>query len=259
MSEADGSTPFPAQAQPSRWRYRPACVEDCAGLTELAIRSKASWGYDAGFMAACADELTVRPEALTSATRIIELVHQGGAPLGFMSVAIQTDDAELEAMFVLPEALRGGVGRRLMALALRACARHGRHLLTIQSDPFAEGFYRRMGALPVGRRESDSVAGRFLPLLALPLEIVIIQGRAHALWLWPGRDEGREPSLEAVLDGEILGHGAGAGEHGAPSPGLQGAPARGLVANPITSALAALRSRHMQIAGAGAGATRGQP
>ena len=40
---------------------RPARAEECESLSELARRSKAVWGYDAAFMAACHEELAVQP------------------------------------------------------------------------------------------------------------------------------------------------------------------------------------------------------
>jgi len=45
---------------------RPARREECGLLTELALRSKAVWGYDAAFMEACREELTIRREMFDS-------------------------------------------------------------------------------------------------------------------------------------------------------------------------------------------------
>ena len=45
---------------------RVAKAADAASLTDLAMRAKASWGYDADFMAACRSELTITPERLTA-------------------------------------------------------------------------------------------------------------------------------------------------------------------------------------------------
>jgi hypothetical protein len=54
---------------------------------------------------------------------------------------------------------------------LHLAARLGGKLLTIQSDPQAEGFYRSMGAQPTGKRETGSIPGRQLPALTMCLEI----------------------------------------------------------------------------------------
>jgi hypothetical protein len=41
--------------------------------------------------------------------------------------------------------------------------------LLIQSDPFAEGFYLRLGADRIGEVPSQALPGRVLPLLVYPL------------------------------------------------------------------------------------------
>jgi hypothetical protein len=45
-------------------RLRPAARSDVDALTDLALRSKASHGYDASFMAQCRDELAIHPYTL---------------------------------------------------------------------------------------------------------------------------------------------------------------------------------------------------
>jgi GNAT superfamily N-acetyltransferase len=140
---------------------RPATPEDAPALTQLALRSKAAWGYDAAFMAACRDELAVTPsDVLACPTFVAE---HDGAVVGFYRL----DGAELEAMFVEPAAMRTGVGRALVAHlrgVVRGC---GLAAIVIQSDPHAEGFYRAMGAERVGERASASIPGRLLPVLRL--------------------------------------------------------------------------------------------
>ena len=48
-------------------------------------------------------------------------------------------------------------------------ANTGFHTLHIHSDPFAEGFYLRNGAIRIGETPSGSIPGRLLPLLRLDL------------------------------------------------------------------------------------------
>ena len=45
---------------------RPARADEAGTLTELAMRAKASWGYDAAFMAACREELTLTPQKMAA-------------------------------------------------------------------------------------------------------------------------------------------------------------------------------------------------
>ena len=57
----------------SATRIRPAQPADAAVLTRLALTSKAVWGYDASFMAACRAELTITPQGISRhPTHLIE-------------------------------------------------------------------------------------------------------------------------------------------------------------------------------------------
>src|SRR5687768_4428349 len=47
---------------------RRARADEAEALTELTMRAKASWGYDAAFMAACREELTLTPETFAAWT-----------------------------------------------------------------------------------------------------------------------------------------------------------------------------------------------
>jgi GNAT superfamily N-acetyltransferase len=143
---------------------RPARVHELAALSELALRSKAAWGYSPEFMAACRDELTVREEHLPLAF-VLEVE---GAVLGFYALSeIDSARAELEFLFVQPDALRRGSGRALVTHARARARERGYSAIVIQGDPHATGFYQAMGARPIGTRESDSIAGRMLPLYEL--------------------------------------------------------------------------------------------
>jgi GNAT superfamily N-acetyltransferase len=75
---------------------------------------------------------------------------------------------ELEHCWVQPARIGHGVGARLLAHAVTTCRAAGASTLRIASDPFAEGFYRRMGARPAGTVPSTP-RGRTLPLLTLPV------------------------------------------------------------------------------------------
>ena len=57
---------------------------------------------------------------------------------------------DLLHLWVLPEAMRRGVGRSLFSHALERARNLGFRELEIESDPNAEGFYQRMGAQRVG-------------------------------------------------------------------------------------------------------------
>jgi GNAT superfamily N-acetyltransferase len=148
------------------WVIRRATRNDAAELTMLALRSKAVWGYDAAFMAACREELTISADAIALwPTWVIE---EWGAIAGFYQLRIDGSVAEVAHFFIAPGSLGSGRGRRLWthleAMARAAgCAR-----LEVDSDPHAEGFYRTMGMIRCGEAPSGSIPGRMLPHLRKP-------------------------------------------------------------------------------------------
>ncbi len=143
---------------------------EAAVLSAIAWRSKAHWGYDDAFMRACRDELTVSAESLKDSSEYWQLAEVDGRIAGFIGVVPEsTDTAEIEALFVEPEFIGGGIGRHLLLAATDAAKARGYTVLVIQSDPDAAGFYEKMGAKLVGDRPSDSVPGRRLPLYELDL------------------------------------------------------------------------------------------
>ena len=78
--------------------------------------------------------------------------------------------AELVALFVEPAAIGTGVGRQLWEHAVATARALDVIALLIQSDPYAEGFYRAMGAQWIGESQSTVIPGRMLPLLRYTIE-----------------------------------------------------------------------------------------
>ncbi|MEU3465473.1 GNAT family N-acetyltransferase [Streptomyces sp. NPDC006733] len=137
-------------------------------LSALALRSKAHWGYDAAFMAACVEELTMRADEITC--RRTTVAEQDGRIVGFTTLEGRPPTGVLGMMFVDPHAMGQGIGRLLFE-HLRANARQLRFAqITIDADPQAEPFYRAMGAVRTGSIPSGSIAGRMLPQLLLALQ-----------------------------------------------------------------------------------------
>ena len=154
---------------------RPARPEEADAISALAFRSKAHWGYSAEFMAACRAELTYAPEAIERGEFVV--AHVGGRIAGFTAlVRLSDDEIELDAMFVDPLDIGRGYGRMLIEGAVQTAAQRGAKRLVIQADPNAEPFYLSVGARRIGTRESASIPGRQLPLLAV--ELTRQQGRS---------------------------------------------------------------------------------
>lgn len=154
-------------AAAARATVRPARIDEAATLSALALRSKAHWGYDAAFLAACRHDLTVTPEDI--AAHIIRVTTLGGQACGFYQLRGARETATLTDLWVEPGAIGQGHGRALWEDAVATVRERGFHELLVQSDPHAEGFYRAMGAQRIGTQPSTVFPGRELPLLRLAL------------------------------------------------------------------------------------------
>ncbi|KAF4409159.1 MULTISPECIES: GNAT family N-acetyltransferase [Streptomyces] len=142
---------------------RAAGPEDAPVLSELALRSKGYWGYDRDFLELCRAELTLDPaETVPGRAAVAEA---GGRTVGFYALGRQRAEVALAHLFVEPDRIGCGIGRLLWEHAVAAARAAGSVRVSIDADPFAEPFYRAMGARPAGTVPSGSVPGRMLPLL----------------------------------------------------------------------------------------------
>ena len=89
--------------------------------------------------------------------------------VGVVQVEVANGEAELLKLFVEPKMLRTGFGRILFSWAVDQMDIMGASRMTIESDPDAAPFYRRMGAYDIGLATSGSIPGRTLPKLAFDL------------------------------------------------------------------------------------------
>jgi GNAT superfamily N-acetyltransferase len=146
---------------------REARADEAAALTHLAMRAKASWGYDAAFMDACRAELTLTPEQMAAWT--IWVAEADGAIAGMIALNLD-GGAEVEDFFVEPDFQGRGVGGALMATLLDTCREAGANMLEVDADPNAEAIYARLGFETFARSPSGSIPGRTLPRMRLVLD-----------------------------------------------------------------------------------------
>ena len=157
--------------------FRAAVPAEAPGLSRLAVRAKAHWGYPPAFMQACRQELAVSSRAIAAPDRHYVVAVEDERIIGFYALEDQREERiELGAMFVEPRRIGTGVGRQLMQRAMVHAAQLGARRLEIQSDPNALAFYQAAGARCCGERESESVPGRMLPLLQLDLSATTAPG-----------------------------------------------------------------------------------
>ncbi|MYD09830.1 MAG: GNAT family N-acetyltransferase [Chloroflexi bacterium] len=145
-----------------RIRIRAARPDEAEQLSEIARRSKAHWGYPAAqierwrgtFLSVTADYI--------AAHAVWSAVDQADCPLAFAALERASGCDVLEHLWVLPEFIGMGIGRRLFQQVASESPS-----FTFTSDPHADAFYKRMGARVIGQVASDS-QGRWLTKFRYP-------------------------------------------------------------------------------------------
>ena len=159
---------------------RQATISDLQTLSDLCIRSKASWGYDADFLRACEDELAFTSEdfelsIVLVAERdaqlcgVIQLSGVKSLPTDFVA-APGAVLLEVEKLLIEPGFFHKGIGRALFVFATTFAVQYGASDLFIVSDPYALPFYENMGADLRGYILSATWPDRWLPFLNYSLK-----------------------------------------------------------------------------------------
>lgn len=139
-------------------------------MSQLCFRSKASNGYDAAFMEACRSELTVTADLLSSCEIWVIDGAIGPIACAALSATDQLDWGEVGLFFVDPDAQGQGAERRLWERLKERAEDLGLHALTLDADPSAVPFYERMGFQVTKTTPSESIPGRFLPVMTQILQ-----------------------------------------------------------------------------------------
>ena len=147
---------------------RRATAADATALTEVAHAAKRHWGYPERWIEIWKDALTITPDYISMHEVYVAIVDCKIA--GFFAVVGVDDKASLDHLWVSPEQIGTGLGKMLFTRAVGTAAATGAILMEIESDPNAEGFYKRMGSKRVGEVVSEiEGAKRVLPLLTYDL------------------------------------------------------------------------------------------
>jgi GNAT superfamily N-acetyltransferase len=144
---------------------RAGLAAEAAEISALALRSKGFWGYDAAFLEACREDLTIRPEWCDGVRLVV--AEEDGVLLGYARITGEPPAGELDGLFVDPPAIGRGAGGLLLRHAVAVAAGLGIETLEIASDPYAEPFYLHAGAVRTGTTPSTVDPTRSLPRLVL--------------------------------------------------------------------------------------------
>jgi len=141
--------------------FRRARPEEAPALTELALRSKAHWGYDEAFMRLAREAMEIDAELVARSVSFVG--ERDGEIVGFYLLTVKADGPTLLELWVEPAVIGTGLGALFWRHMLDSARGEGYRTVRFVSDPNAAGFYVKMGARRVGEVESVAVKGRMLP------------------------------------------------------------------------------------------------
>ena len=138
-------------------------------LTDLAFAAKAHWGYPRRWLQLWRSSLTLNAEYV--AQNSVYVARRGEQVVGFYAIRPWRNWARLDHLWIRPEAWGQGLGRALFEHAESVCRRRGFKKMRVESDPNAEGFYRRLDGTRVGV-SCSRLEGRWRELPVLHFSLV---------------------------------------------------------------------------------------
>ncbi len=145
-----------------------ALPEHASQLTHITIAAKRYWGYPEAWMQQWIPALTISPEYISENETWLAIIND--KPVAYYSLKQNGADLWLDNLWVLPDYMGQGIGRKLFQHVLEKSRLHGASTIKIEADPNAQSFYEKMGARKVDEYHSE-VDGqmRVLPIMEINL------------------------------------------------------------------------------------------
>jgi N-acetylglutamate synthase-like GNAT family acetyltransferase len=144
---------------------RPARVAEREALEALQLRSSVRDPMYRAQLAAHPNAIDLPVEQITAGH--VRVAEQNGVVVGFAVLLERSGGAcELDGLFVEPERMRGGVGRRLVHDAARLARERGAARIDVVANPQSLAFYEAVGFTFAGEAQT-----RFgpAPRMSLPV------------------------------------------------------------------------------------------
>lgn len=134
---------------------RRASDKESDELTTISFTSKRYWKYPESYFDVWKDELTITSAYINNNEVYTAIVD--AKTVGFFSIVKVNEDFQtadfliregfwLDHIFVHPDFIRKRVGSELISFAKELCRQKKISYIYILSDPYAKGFYDRVGA-----------------------------------------------------------------------------------------------------------------
>jgi predicted N-acetyltransferase YhbS len=133
---------------------RSARPSEREALEDLQRRSSLHWPMYREQLAGQPDVIELPGEQISAG--LVRVAEQSGLVVGFAVLLERSADAcELDGLFVEPDRMGTGVGRRLVEDAKRIARERGATRIDVSANPQAVGFYERVGFVSVGEAQTQ--------------------------------------------------------------------------------------------------------
>jgi GNAT superfamily N-acetyltransferase len=137
-------------------------------MNELALASKASWGYSHKQLEAWRQDIETSPETIERWPTVV--AEEDLEIRGFAQLNPDQDPWDLVSLWLDPQHMRRGLGRAILKQVTGIAATAKQTHITIDADPNALAFYVACGAVVVGHQAAPipGCPQRTRPQLLLP-------------------------------------------------------------------------------------------
>jgi GNAT superfamily N-acetyltransferase len=144
--------------EPIAMRIIPAREESLSGINALIAISKAYWSWPADYLKKALPLHVVDPAYLRT-NYCFEVLGAQDELVAFFAVVASDTRVILDNLWVTPELIGMGIGRRACKHIFRLACEHRWTELWVLPDPPAEGFYLKAGFSDTGERVPSRVSG----------------------------------------------------------------------------------------------------
>lgn len=145
--------------------FLPAENSDIDFLNEIAIRSKAWWGYEDHLMKQFAANAVLSTQ-MAEGTTIIKGCMEDKI-IGWYKFVPNEEGVELTDFWMSPEYIGKGFGGKMFQNLKEKVKQYGSHSIVFDADPNAAPFYEHMGCRIIGQTLSEW--NRFIPKMRIDL------------------------------------------------------------------------------------------
>jgi len=140
-----------------------ASIQDSEALTNIALTSKAHWGYSKELIESWRSDLTISSKMIEE--MMVYKIVVNNHVVGFYALNQPKENAiELEMLFILPKFIGQGIGKKLLLHSIKNSRELKVDSMTLLADPNAVPFYKSQGFVIIDKKES-SIPNRFLPIM----------------------------------------------------------------------------------------------